>query len=153
MFFTYNSPVSYIVLLFTFNTNLFLLLLEYLPISFFRFTVTSLQLTFPSIFFIVATTLPNDSYLWVTINYPDSCPCKSAIFTHKSAVTFSPTPLFIISPDIAVSAIPPYSVSYTLLRVAWRTWGNSATFIWSAAKNVRKIRFILLFRYEIHSAS
>jgi len=80
-----NNPVY----IFTYNTNLFLLLVSLL-VSLFRFIVYSIQPTFLSIFFIVATILPYDSYLWVIVNYPESCICKSAIFTHQTAATFFP---------------------------------------------------------------
>jgi hypothetical protein len=115
----------------------------------FWFTLNFLQPNFLSIFFIVATTLPYDSYLWFIVSYPDSCPCKSAIFTHQTAIIFFPTPLFNISPDTALSTIPPYFVSYKLLRVTWLTWGNSATFTWIVANNIWKVKFILVFRMKI----
>lgn len=115
----------------------------------FWFTLNSLQPTFLSIFFTVATTLPYDSYLWVIVSYPDSCPCKSAIFTNLIAVSFFPTPLFSISPDTTLSTIPPYFVSYKLLHVAWWTWSNSATFIWIVANNIWKVKFVLVFRMKL----
>jgi len=57
---------------------------------FFRFALNSIQPTFLSISFIVAAILPCDSYLWFIVNYPESCVCKCAIFTHQTAATFFP---------------------------------------------------------------
>ena len=90
-FFTCNSPVlGYIQPYYLLIIEIYFFFIFLYHFFLFRFTVNSIQPTFLPIIVIIATILPYASYVWDTVNYPNTCPCKSAVFTHQTTATFFP---------------------------------------------------------------